>query len=53
MFLSEQVSSLAPDGSLVVIEGSQQVLHQVRQIAADEQAVLALRHWQRLPTQFE
>lgn len=35
---------------LVVIEGSQQMLHQVRQIAADEQAVMALRHWQRLPT---
>jgi hypothetical protein len=26
------------------------VLHQVRQIAADEEMVMALRHWQRLPT---
>jgi len=35
---------------LVVMEGTSAVLSQVRRLAADETAVMALRHWQRLPT---
>ena len=35
---------------LVVIEGTSAALSQSRQLAGDESAVMALRHWQRLPT---